>query len=56
MRGSDAQQQAFAASRLDSIRHRGEPASLMSDAFVPGAGGMAEAMERKKIQERLKQS
>ncbi|MFS0561823.1 hypothetical protein AB1K91_13855 [Terribacillus sp. 179-K 1B1 HS] len=56
MRGSDAQQHAFAASRLDAIRHRGEPASLAEDSFMPDMEASPAGTERKKLQERLKQS
>ncbi|WP_139180879.1 hypothetical protein [Terribacillus halophilus] len=56
MRGSDAQQHVFATSRLDAIRLRGEPASLVEDSFIPDIGISPEGTERKKLQERLKQS
>ncbi|WP_170937534.1 hypothetical protein [Terribacillus saccharophilus] len=56
MRGSDAQQHVFAAARLDAIRLRSEPASLIDDPIVPDFIGSPNSMERKKLQERLKQS
>ncbi|MFJ6411442.1 MULTISPECIES: hypothetical protein [Terribacillus] len=56
MRGSDAQQHVFAAARLDAIRLRSEPASLIDDPFVPDFIGSPNSIERKKLQERLKQS
>jgi len=56
LRGSDAQQHVFAASRLDAIRLRGEPASLEEDLLIPHMGELPEGTERKKLQERLKQS
>ncbi|WP_179867320.1 hypothetical protein [Terribacillus saccharophilus] len=56
LRGSDAQQHVFAAARLDAIRLRSEPASLIDDPIVPDFIGSPNSMERKKLQERLKQS
>lgn len=56
LRGSDTQQHVFAAARLDDIRLRSEPASLIDDPFVPDVTGSPNSIERKKLQERLKQS
>ncbi|PAE17091.1 hypothetical protein CHH91_05285 [Virgibacillus sp. 7505] len=56
LRSSDAQQHVFAASRLDAVRLRGEPASMIDDPVIPNFTGSPNSMERKKLQERLKQS
>ncbi|MFP7253400.1 hypothetical protein SFC02_03785 [Terribacillus goriensis] len=56
MRSSDAQQHVFAAARLDAVRLRGEPASMIEDPVIPNFTGSPNSMERKKLQERLKQS
>ncbi|MFP7477890.1 hypothetical protein [Terribacillus saccharophilus] len=56
MRSSNAQQHVFAAARLDAVRLRGEPASMKDDLFIPDCTGLPNSIERKKLQERLKQS
>jgi hypothetical protein len=56
MRSSEAQNRVFGTVGLEGMQQRRDPASLTSDSYIPAFGGEADALERKKLQEQLKQS
>ncbi|QXE00524.1 hypothetical protein [Terribacillus sp. DMT04] len=56
MRSSEAQNRVFGTVGLDGKQQRQDPSSLSSDPYIPAFGGAADTLERKKLQEQLKQS